>query len=438
MTSKLRATICLVLLATVSTFAQGLAPAVKPETKGENRTAQALYEDANGYLGRRYQEFNKQKLPYDPKLEAQTKKEQKELAIQNAAILQARTPLGAEDLYYLGLLHHLATNADGALGTMRQFLKDDPDGQKAQTARNVVVLYATRKDLIPEANAAVEAYARHQPQNPDDRYRMELLIADAYLRTKDYASMATHAKQMMEASKAFIESNKGEVFRRDEMLLKSASVLADAYLKSNQRELAVTTFTELRRLAIQLPSASLYKDATIRLLRLNPSLDVDQLFDASLTSSKTTLPELTGDDWIEQAPKKLSDFRGQVVLLDFWATWCGPCRYTLPNLARWQTEFKSKGLVILGVTKYYGHGDGKALKPAEELVYLREFRKRNRLPYGFVVSDSDVNEFNYGVSSIPTSFLIDRKGVVRYISLGASEDEIAVLGELIKKLMEEK
>jgi hypothetical protein len=90
------------------------------------------------------------------------------------------------------------------------------------------------------------------------------------------------------------------------------------------------------------------------------------------------------------------------------------------------------------VTKYYGHGDGEALSPPEELVYLREFRKRNRLSYGLVVSDSNTNEFNYGVFAIPTSFLIDRKGVVRYISLGASEEEIALLGEMIKKLVEEK
>ena len=154
--------------------------------------------------------------------------------------------------------------------------------------------------------------------------------------------------------------------------------------------------------------------------------------------SKSPLPELVADEWIEQQPKKFTDLRGQVVLLDFWAPWRGPCRYTLPNMSRWQTTFKNKGFVILGVTKYYGHGDGEALARPEELVYLREFRKRNRLPYGFVVSDSNTNEFNYGVFAIPTSFLIDRKGVVRYISLGASEEEIALLGEMIKKLVEEK
>ena len=427
----------LVLLASLSTFAQGLAPSGKTDSKDDKRTAQALYEDANGYLGRKYQEFNKQKLPYDPKLEVQTRKEQKDLAVKNAATLQARSSLKADDLYYLGMLHHLAGDADAALATMRQLLKDEPDGQKAQAARNVIVLYAVRKDLLPEANAAVEAYAHHQPQSADDRYRMEILLTDAYLRAKDYASMTAHAKQMLEASKKFIETNKDEVFKRDEMLLKSTVFLADSYLKTNQKDMAVAALVDLRRLAIQLPSARLYRDATTRLARVNPALNVDQLFDDSLVSSKP-LPDLDADDWVEQQPVKLSDLRGQVVLLDFWAPWCGPCRYTLPQLSRWYSAYKSKGLVILGVTKYYGLGDQKELTPPEELVYLRNFRTRNRLPYGFLVSDSDKNDLNYGVFSIPTSYLIDRKGVVRYISLGASEEEIQGLGELIKKLVDEK
>lgn len=434
MTAKFSSIILLMLLATAPILAQGLTPKVDPKT--DTRAAQELYEDANGYLGRRYQEFNKQKLPYDPKLEAQTKKEQKDLAIQNAATLASRSPLAGDDLYYLGMLHHLAADADAALSSMRLFLKSDPDGQKAQAARNVVVLYAVRKDLFPEAKAAVEAYARHQPQNPDDRYRMELVITDGFLRTKDYPSMTMHAKQMLVAAKSYAETNKAEVFRRDEILLKSGMYLADAYLKTNQKDQAVAMWSDLRRMSIALPSANLYKETTVRLLRLNSSFDLDQLFDSSWTS-KTALPEMIATEWIDQQPVKLTDLHGKVVLLDFWAPWCGPCRYTLPNFARWQTSYKSKGLVILGVTKYYGHGDGRKLTPAEELVYLRDFKKRNSLPYGFVVSDSSTNDFNYGVFSIPTSFLIDRKGVVRYISLGADEEEIAVLGEMIKKLLEE-
>lgn len=433
---KISSVVLLTLLATVSAFAQGLAP--KVDTKVDKRSAFELYEDANGYLGRRYQEFNKKNLPYDPKLEAQTKKEQKDLAIQNAGILASRAPLAGDDLYYLGMLHHLVSDADAALSAMRLFLNGDPDGQKAQAARNVVVLYAVRKELLPEANAAIESYARHQPQNPDDRYRMELVITDGYLRAKDYASMTAHAKQMLAAAKSFAEANTTEVFRRDEILLKSGIYLSDAYLKTNEKDQALATWNDLRRMSIALPSANLYKETTVRLFSLNPSLDVDQLFDSSLTSSATVLPELVAKEWIEQQPVKLTDLRGKVVLLDFWAPWCGPCRITLPNFARWHSTYKSKGLVILGVTKYYGHGDGRRLNPEQELVYLRDFRKRNSLPYGFAISDSNTDEFNYGVFRIPTSFLIDRKGVVRYISLGADEEEVAVLGEMIKKLLDEK
>ena len=438
MSSKLTSVLLLILVASVSAFAQGLAPETKPDPKLDKRPAQELYEDANGYLGRKYQEFNKQKLPYDPKIEEQTKKEQKDLAIKNAATIQSRSPLAGDDLYYVGMLQHLASEADSALATMRLFLKDNHEGNNAQTARNVVVLYAVKKNLLPEAKAAIEAYARHQPQNADDRYRMEFLLTDAYLRAQDYVSMTTHAKQMLDAAKSFAEANKTEVFRRDEILLKSGIYLSEAYFKTNKKDAALAVWTDLRRMSIALPSANLYKETTLRLRRLDPTLNVEQLFDSSLTPAKSVLPELIAKEWIEQKPVKLEDLRGKVVMLDFWAPWCGPCRYTLPNFSRWQNTFKDKGFVILGVTKYYGHGDGRRLTPPEELVYLREFRKRNKLPYGFVVSDSDTNDFNYGVFAIPTSILIDRKGVVRYISIGASEDEIAGLGEMVKKLLDEK
>src|SRR5215471_12284687 len=94
------------LFLTASTFGQ--TPSANDAAKTDDRPAQALYEDANGYLGRRYQEFNKQNLPYDPKLEAKTRKEQHDLAVKNATILAGRGELKDDDLFYLGMLHHLA------------------------------------------------------------------------------------------------------------------------------------------------------------------------------------------------------------------------------------------------------------------------------------------------------------------------------------------
>jgi thiol-disulfide isomerase/thioredoxin/outer membrane protein assembly factor BamD (BamD/ComL family) len=435
-------TVALLLLLSISSGAPSFAQALDAKTVDATKTpdlrpAQELYEDANGYLGRRYQEFNKKKLPYDPRIEAQTKKEQQELAVKNAAILKARSPLTSEDLYYLGLLHHLAGDGDAALTTMRQLLKDDPDGRQAQSARNVVVLYATKKDLINEATAAVDSYARHQPQDPDDRYRMELLISDAFLRTKNYAQMGAHAQQMLDAAKEFGKTKKDQPFRRDEMLLKSAFLLAEAQIQAKQKARAVETLEDLRRLSIELPSGNLYKLATFRLYTLEPTFDFDKIFDDRSNWSKSIPPEIVASQWIEQTPVKLSALRGKVVLLDFWAHWCGPCRVTLPNLSRWHQAYKDKGLVILGVTHYFGHGNQEPMTPGEELVFLRDFKKRNRLPYGIVVEDGSQNDLNYGVNSIPMSFLIDRNGVLRYISPGASDEEIESLGHMIKKVLDE-
>jgi thiol-disulfide isomerase/thioredoxin len=151
----------------------------------------------------------------------------------------------------------------------------------------------------------------------------------------------------------------------------------------------------------------------------------------------TNPPEIVGTQWIDQKPVKLSELRGKVVLLDFWAHWCGPCRYTFPKLQRWYENYKDEGLVILGLTNYFGHAEGKSLTPPQELEYLREFKKKNRLPYGFVIADSRENDINYGAFSFPMSFLIDRRGRVRFIALGAHESETSELGKMIKQLLDE-
>jgi glutathione peroxidase-family protein len=110
---------------------------------------------------------------------------------------------------------------------------------------------------------------------------------------------------------------------------------------------------------------------------------------------------------------------------------------TFPRLQKLHESYKDRGLVILGMTDFYGHAEGKQLTPAEEMDYLRSFKKKFRLPYGFAIADSNDNDRNYGISGIPTTFLLDRRGAVRFISIGSSDEEAAALNRMIKKLIEE-
>jgi peroxiredoxin len=104
---------------------------------------------------------------------------------------------------------------------------------------------------------------------------------------------------------------------------------------------------------------------------------------------------------------KLSDYRGKVVLLNFWATWCGPCKMEIPWFVQFQQQYRSKGFEVLGVAM---DDDGwTAVKP-----YIAEKKMNYRVVLG---SDQVANLFG-GIDSLPTTFVIDQQGKIEATHIG--------------------
>lgn len=163
-------------------------------------------------------------------------------------------------------------------------------------------------------------------------------------------------------------------------------------------------------------------------------------------------PEIVGQFALNGEVKKLSDLKGKVVLLDFWAVWCGPCIQTFPHLREWTNEFKKDGFEVLGVTTYYEYlgfdkENGKLKKldtpmtAEEEHGMLKEFAGYHKLTHRLLAVDKGnwiTAGKDYRVQGIPEAVLIDRTGIVRMVRVGSGPANAEELHNEIKKLVAEK
>ncbi len=152
--------------------------------------------------------------------------------------------------------------------------------------------------------------------------------------------------------------------------------------------------------------------------------------------------------WVNGDAVTLDDLKGKVVLLDFWAVWCGPCIATFPHLKEWNEDYGEKGLVILGVTSQYNYTwDDEATRASrskedismeDELVMLEKFLAHHELKHRSMVNPK-LSEMKpgYGVSGIPQAVLIDKAGKVRMIKVGSGQANADALHEMIETLLDE-
>ena len=159
-------------------------------------------------------------------------------------------------------------------------------------------------------------------------------------------------------------------------------------------------------------------------------------------------PPIAAEHFVATQPVTMEELRGKVVLLDFWAVWCGPCIATFPHLIEWHEKFADKGLVILGSTNYYNYkwdeAAGKAVSAPkdekvaaeDELAMLEKFRESHKLHHGFFVNPKGSNYAkSFAVSGIPQAVLLDKEGKIQLIRVGSGEANAKAIEAKIEELL---
>jgi thiol-disulfide isomerase/thioredoxin len=428
------------------TRAQGTVSVASHASSPERaRDVAALYAEAEGYARKKYEAYEREGIAYEQKLVEQIEREQRALAARYAAEVAARSSLNAKEVFYLGQLYNVADDGERAFATMSRFLSEHSQSAsdlEKQIARYVIALQAAKKGALADAETALADYLKvAAPAAHEQRYRVETALASSYRGQKQPERAIAHARAALAAALALHAERPLDAATRDAVFYRTLSFISDAALDLKRTDEAIAALQELRRLSVSFPSADLYRRATALLARIVPAVAYvskpdDPLF--RVESGARLAPEIAVADWIEQKPAKLADLRGRVVLLDFWALWCTPCHAALPHIAEWQEKYKERGLSVVALTEYRNTLNGRPARTPQEVAELRRFKRNSRLPFGFAVADTQETATAYGVTTIPVAALIDRRGVVRFLNVGANENDIEELHQMIVRLLDEK
>lgn len=127
---------------------------------------------------------------------------------------------------------------------------------------------------------------------------------------------------------------------------------------------------------------------------------------------------------LEGEPLSMESLRGQVVLVNFWASWCGPCRFEMPGFQKLYEDKRDQGFTIVGISHDRGSG-----------AQMLEFLEKHDIDYPIARETGQVDLAFGGVTALPTSFLIDKNGVIRHKVFGFFAPP--VLRVAVNRLLEE-
>jgi thiol-disulfide isomerase/thioredoxin len=123
-------------------------------------------------------------------------------------------------------------------------------------------------------------------------------------------------------------------------------------------------------------------------------------------------------------PSTVQSLRGRVALVEFWATWCGPCRLTAPALGAMQAKYGPQGLTVVGIT-------------TDDVAVATEHARKTGMGFAAAADTDSSTSKAWGVTSLPTLFVIDKGGVVREVAVGYEPGQEARIERLVQTLLAE-
>ena len=359
-----------------------------------------------------------------------------------------------------------SARANWAMGELRNFLADDPDSTHALFARRMIVrAMFTLGRPGREITALIDTTARFLPKDPQvvvfyygqlaqdlmDR-NMEPAKASEYAHRataavpagQQYAPLRGMALGIL--GRAQLAAPKPDSAITTLKLAVASSpdsqrvlvYLGRAYEKAKKPDLAIDAY--VRSLAVYIPKDTsaaaplreLWRKKHGSLAGLDARLETARAGPRKAAAFDGRRMERAAPAWsstyLDGKPVTSAEFKGKVVVLDFWGSWCGPCRVELPIFQAIYEKYRDKGVVFLGMN-YERPVPGKDLKQLAQ-----EFMDRHKYTFPVVVDHDQVASNAYGITGYPTVFLIDKGGTIRFKNVGVADGIEMILQDQIEAL----